>query len=346
MQTTPCSRRASLRLLRHPQFVFSLIVAMCSSLAVVAAETATISGTVSNAATRNLLEGVKVEAPRLGRSVLTDNTGRFVLGDSSAPLLLFGGGSGITPMMSLIKSALRSGTRRMRLFYANRDKASRFDTIAAPLAKHPAVRDCDVFNPDLERLLRAKPDLVVLPRTSNPLWAERCRGAGLKVLVLAPESATSALADIRLIGEALGQTPEAIARLTRPLEGIPAQPPRKLLIVWDGMMAGPDSYLGVVMRSAGFKSALPQGSWSKLDWEAVAQANPDLLLWVDSLQEDGPIQPSEKRKAEVSQVTVVKELKSVKGGLVFETTSGSQWLPGSGLLQVSPKLADLRDKLR
>ena len=80
MQTTPCSRRASLRLLRHPQFVFSLIVAMCSSLAVVAAETATISGTVSNAATRNLLEGVKVEAPRLGRSVLTDNTGRFVLG--------------------------------------------------------------------------------------------------------------------------------------------------------------------------------------------------------------------------------------------------------------------------
>jgi ABC-type Fe3+-hydroxamate transport system substrate-binding protein len=213
-------------------------------------------------------------------------------------------------------------------------------------ATHPASRDCDVFNPDLERLLRAKPDLVVLPRTSNPLWAERCRGAGLKVLMLAPESATSALADIRLIGEALGQTPEAIARLTRPLEGIPAQPPRKLLIVWDGMMAGPDSYLGVVMRSAGFKSALPQGSWSKLDWESVAQANPDLLLWVDSLPEDGPIKPSEKRKAEVSQVTVVKELKSVKGGLVFETTSGSQWLPGSGLLQVSPKLADLRDKLR
>jgi len=38
-------------------------------------------------------------------------------------------------------------------------------------AAHPAVRDCDVFNPDLERLLRAKPDLVILPRTSNPLWA-------------------------------------------------------------------------------------------------------------------------------------------------------------------------------
>ncbi len=213
-------------------------------------------------------------------------------------------------------------------------------------ATHPASRDCDVFNPDLERLLRAKPDLVVLPRTSNPLWAERCRGAGLKVLVLAPESATSALADIRLIGEALGQSPKAIERLSRPLEGIPALQPRKLLIVWDGMMAGPDSYLGVVMRSAGFKSALPQGNWAKLDWEAVAQANPDLILWVDSLPEDVPIKPSEKRREEFSQIIVVKELKSVKSGLVFETSSGSQWLPGTGLLQLAPKLADLRDKLR
>jgi 3-ketosteroid 9alpha-monooxygenase subunit B len=51
--------------------------------------------------------------------------GRFVLKDSgTAPLLLFGAGSGITPMMSLIKSALKAGTRRIRLFYANRDKPS------------------------------------------------------------------------------------------------------------------------------------------------------------------------------------------------------------------------------
>ncbi|MBX9946823.1 MAG: ferredoxin--NADP reductase [Reyranella sp.] len=65
--------------------------------------------------------------------------GRFVLGDGTAPLLLFGGGSGITPMMSLIKSALKSGGRRMRLFYANRDKPSIiFDAEFAALAKaHP-----------------------------------------------------------------------------------------------------------------------------------------------------------------------------------------------------------------
>ena len=65
--------------------------------------------------------------------------GRFVLGESAAPLLLFGGGSGVTPMMSLIKSALKSSSRRMRLFYANRDKAS------------------IIFDAEFEALMKANP---------------------------------------------------------------------------------------------------------------------------------------------------------------------------------------------
>jgi 3-ketosteroid 9alpha-monooxygenase subunit B len=63
-----------------------------------------------------------------------------VLSDSAHPLLLFGGGSGITPMMALIKSALKGGARRMRLFYANRDKPSIiFDAeLLQLIASHPS----------------------------------------------------------------------------------------------------------------------------------------------------------------------------------------------------------------
>ncbi len=39
----------------------------------------TITGSISNSATRNLLEGAKVEVPALGLAALTDNTGRYVL---------------------------------------------------------------------------------------------------------------------------------------------------------------------------------------------------------------------------------------------------------------------------
>ncbi|HEY2514396.1 MAG TPA: ferredoxin--NADP reductase [Polyangiaceae bacterium] len=50
--------------------------------------------------------------------------GRFVLGRGDAPLLLFAGGSGITPVISLLKTALATTKRTARLVYANRDARS------------------------------------------------------------------------------------------------------------------------------------------------------------------------------------------------------------------------------
>ena len=50
--------------------------------------------------------------------------GRFVLQDNDRELIAFAGGSGITPVFSLLRSALMSGTRATRLFYANRNRDS------------------------------------------------------------------------------------------------------------------------------------------------------------------------------------------------------------------------------
>jgi 3-ketosteroid 9alpha-monooxygenase subunit B len=73
-------------------------------------------GRVSNWLNDRLREGDTV-------SVLPPE-GRFVLGKSEAPLLLFAGGSGITPVISILKTALATSGRRARLFYANRDEGS------------------------------------------------------------------------------------------------------------------------------------------------------------------------------------------------------------------------------
>lgn len=50
--------------------------------------------------------------------------GFFVLTDSERRLVFFAAGSGITPVYSLVKSALASTRRRLKLVYANRDEAS------------------------------------------------------------------------------------------------------------------------------------------------------------------------------------------------------------------------------
>lgn len=50
--------------------------------------------------------------------------GLFVLRDSSAPIVAFAGGSGITPIFSIIKTALATTNRSILLVYANRDADS------------------------------------------------------------------------------------------------------------------------------------------------------------------------------------------------------------------------------
>jgi ferredoxin-NADP reductase len=63
--------------------------------------------------------------------------GLFVLRDAGMPIVAFAGGSGITPVLSIIKSALATTSRRIRLVYANRSA----DTV--------------IFEAELERLRAA-----------------------------------------------------------------------------------------------------------------------------------------------------------------------------------------------
>lgn len=55
---------------------------------------------------------------------VTAPSGRFVLRDADCDLVLFAGGSGITPIISIIKTAMAKTSRRAHLVYANRDARS------------------------------------------------------------------------------------------------------------------------------------------------------------------------------------------------------------------------------
>lgn len=214
-----------------------------------------------------------------------------------------------------------------------------------PLPKdHSSARDADVFLPDLERLLRAKPDLVILPRMANPLWAEKCAKAGLRTLVLNRESPTSVSTDILLIGEAVGRRAEA-DRLATALRKRPRGASRTIVVIWDGVMAGPDSYLSEPLAAAGLRPALTQGAWVKFDWELIALAKPDLVLWVQNAPNDGPIANAPEKIEEMSRIPAVKDLDCLKNGRIYRVDSTSNWLPGSGLNKVIDPLIRIRDAL-
>jgi ferredoxin-NADP reductase len=84
-------------------------------------------GAVSNWMIDNVAEGHELE--------LTRPRGVFCLREADVPLLGFSGGSGITPILSLVKSTLATTGRRIRLLCADRDQTSTiFDAKLTDLA--------------------------------------------------------------------------------------------------------------------------------------------------------------------------------------------------------------------
>ncbi|KGI69163.1 ferredoxin--NADP reductase [Mycolicibacterium rufum] len=91
-------------------------------------------GVVSNWLNDIAAEGDEVHAaPPEGRFVLRDGT------TESEALVAFAGGSGITPIMSLVRTVLADSTRPVALFYANRAPESVIfsDVLAALADRHP-----------------------------------------------------------------------------------------------------------------------------------------------------------------------------------------------------------------
>ncbi|SRX93620.1 oxidoreductase FAD-binding subunit [Frankia sp. EAN1pec] [Mycobacterium shimoidei] len=88
-------------------------------------------GKVSNWLVDNVVEGDEL--------TMTRAAGTFCLSPTPLPLLAFAGGSGITPILSLTKSALATTDRRVRLLCADRDRASViFDAVLDELVEqHP-----------------------------------------------------------------------------------------------------------------------------------------------------------------------------------------------------------------
>lgn len=95
---------------------YSLSSAPCTDPDMTVCVKRVAGGRGSNWFNDHLTAGARIEATR--------PSGRFVLRDSGAPLLLIAGGSGITPCISLIKQALVETGRDVKLVYANQNAAS------------------------------------------------------------------------------------------------------------------------------------------------------------------------------------------------------------------------------
>ncbi|GAA2121682.1 ferredoxin--NADP reductase [Actinomadura napierensis] len=117
-------------------------------------------GLVSNWMLDNLEPGDLVEVTR--------PAGAFCLRETSAPLVAFCGGSGITPIASLVKSALATTDRRVRVLAADRDAGSAIfrDELADLAGRHPGRFE-------IERHLDAESGFVTADRVRGFTGADQ-----------------------------------------------------------------------------------------------------------------------------------------------------------------------------
>lgn len=177
----------------------------------------------------------------------------------------------------------------------------------------------DGMNPNLEAVLAARPDLVVLYRSGqNASAAERLRSLGIPAI----QVRSDALADVprlaRLLGRLTGHTgaADSVARtfehdLAAATVKPPIHPPGVFILVWDEppMTVGAGSYLSELLARAGARNIfadLPASS-GQISVEAAAVRDPDFVFT------SNPLVPPFASRPEWQAVRAVRERRFLHG---------------------------------
>jgi len=187
----------------------------------------------------------------------------------------------------------------------------------AEAARVPDVGDG--MNPNLEAVLAARPDLVVLYRSGqNASAAERLRSLGIPAI----QVRSDALADVPRLAQLLGRLTghehqaDSVARtFERDLAAAtvkpPAHPPGVFILVWDEppMTVGAGSYLSELLARAGARNIfadLPASS-GQISVEAAAVRDPDFVFT------SNPLVPAFASRPEWQAVRAVRERRFLHG---------------------------------
>jgi iron complex transport system substrate-binding protein len=207
--------------------------------------------------------------------------------------------------------------------------------------------------PDFERILAQRPDLVFIIRNPVDLGA-KLRRVGLQVEELELDTVAEILASIRKAGRAAGAAEEG-ERLARRLaaeieelrKATAGRPPVSALFIIDrtpgtlqGMFAaGHGSYLDELLIAAGGRNAAPAGggTFPKISLEQVLAADPDVIFDMGDYMNGRPATP-ETRRRKLELWANFPDLRAVRHQRVYDVTSNQFVAPGPRLAEAARAL--------
>jgi iron complex transport system substrate-binding protein len=171
----------------------------------------------------------------------------------------------------------------------------------------------DGLNPDLEAVVAARPDLVVLYRSAlNETAADQLARLGIAALLLTQDRLEDLAYSARVLGRVTGREPAgdsvaaAIAQvLAAPAPGLGI---RLALIAWDNppMVIGGGSYLDQLATLAGARNVFHDlGSADVVSLETIAARDPDVIVVLSDSTAAGP--PAFARRPPWQVIRAVRE---------------------------------------
>ena len=207
------------------------------------------------------------------------------------------------------------------------------------------------LNPDVERILSLRPDLVILLPSQEGMQ-QRLESSGIRTLTVANESLEEVLASIDAIGDVTGHADDAHAlrdELQTELDGVRSvtadrEPVPTLVVIGRGsddlagiFAVGPGTFLDELIRTAGGHNVLHDAAtlYPQVPLEEVIQRSPHVIVEV-------VVPPSELD----SQIVIaawddLSTIPAVRDGRIHVLTDDYLLIPGPRAVRTARRLQPL-----
>jgi iron complex transport system substrate-binding protein len=228
-----------------------------------------------------------------------------------------------------------------------------FDKYPPEIASKPRMGG--IVNPSLEKVVAAKPDVVLVARGLDRGLIDRLRSQGVQVFGSDPQNLDDVRALTEQVAQILGRASTArsrldalraqIAQTERAVVRPDVKPKALAVIEVDPLfVAGSGSFVDDLLRLAGYSNAA-EGSkpWAQWSAERVLAANPDLVFFVS---EHGEISRGmdPDLAARLKTRSPWRNLKAVQQGCLFSVTDDYVTIPGPRLVKGLAELVEVRKR--
>ncbi len=148
----------------------------------------------------------------------------------------------------------------------------------------------DFARPEVEKIIRAKPDYLLLNDMENPAAIRTFEGFNIKVINKQCSSIDDYIEWVMILGDILNANHAAVAEIKRAKAALtefendkPAHRPKALWVIWDAplMVAGKGSLPDEVMKLANLdnvaKDVTPE--YFKASFEWLLREQPEIIIW-------------------------------------------------------------------